>query len=129
MTGDKLQPFTSSDVLAVGRLISFHLSWNWNQDMAREAIRESHPDLADLVEELIPFSTEFLSVLTTSIDEKDLIEWGQHTSSTLQERYNQARSTIERANAPLDPEIIQWQESIRAKAELRMSKSLTEHLA
>lgn len=96
--------------------------------MAREAIRESHPDLADLVEELIPFSTEFLSVLTTSIDEKDLIEWGQHTSSTLQERYTQARSTIERANAPLDPEIIHWQESIRAKADLRMSKSLTEHL-
>jgi len=30
MTGDKLEPFTRADVLAFGRLISFHLSWNWN---------------------------------------------------------------------------------------------------
>lgn len=30
MAGEKLEPFTAADVLAQGRLISFHLSWNWN---------------------------------------------------------------------------------------------------
>jgi penicillin amidase len=30
MSGDKLEPFTMTDILSNGRLISFHLSWNWN---------------------------------------------------------------------------------------------------
>ena len=30
MSGDKLEPFTVADVLNQGRLMSFHLSWNWN---------------------------------------------------------------------------------------------------
>ena len=30
MTGDILEPFTTVDFLAHGRLMSFHLSWNWN---------------------------------------------------------------------------------------------------
>lgn len=75
MTGDALEPFKTEDILANGRLISFHLSWNWNQDLAREAIRQSHPDLADIVEELIPFSSEFLSALVTVVDDDDLMEW------------------------------------------------------
>ena len=44
--------------------------------MAREAIRQSHPDLSDLTEELIPFATEFLSALVTVVDDDDLKEWG-----------------------------------------------------
>lgn len=96
--------------------------------MAREAIRESHPDLADMVNELVPFETDFLSILTPSIDETDLHEWGQYNYKTLQERYNHANETIARAHAQLDPEIAHWQASIRAKATLRMSTSLTERL-
>ena len=96
-------------------------------DMAREAIRESHPDLADIVEELVPFSTEFLSTVVTSIDDEDLKQWGQYSEETLQERYNKARETIKRANAPLDPEIIQWQDSLRARRDLTSSVTTTTH--
>jgi len=74
-----------------------------------------------MVEELIPFSTEFLSTLVTSVDEEDLKIWGQYSDQTLQERYDNAKETIAKANAPLDPEIIKWQESLRAKADLKLS--------
>jgi len=127
MSGDKLEHFCLADLVAQANLISFHLSWNWNMDMAREAIRESHPDLADIVEELVPFSTEFLSTVVTSIDDEDLKQWGQYSEETLQERYNKARETIKRANAPLDPEIIQWQDSLRARRDLTSSVTTTTH--
>jgi hypothetical protein len=79
MSGDKLEPFTMADIISIARLISFHLSWNWNQDLEREALRQNHPDIADLVEELVPFSSEFLSALVTVVDDDDLKEWGQYS--------------------------------------------------
>ena len=106
MSGEKLEPFELADLIAQARLISFHLSWNWNMDIAREAIRESHPDLADIVEELVPFTTEYLSTLVTSVDDEDLKQWGQFSEETLQERYHKAKDTLQRANAPIDPEIL-----------------------
>ena len=39
MTYEVQKPFTIADVLAYGRLISFQLTWNWNHDMQREALR------------------------------------------------------------------------------------------
>jgi penicillin G amidase len=60
MTGEKLEPFTPADIFGFGRLISFHLSWNWNQDLSRESLRQGHPDIADIAEELIPFHADFL---------------------------------------------------------------------
>lgn len=56
-------------------------------DLAREAVRESHPDLADMVEELIPFATEYLANLVTTVDDEDLKAWGQYSEQTLQEKY------------------------------------------
>lgn len=123
MTGHALEPFSTADILANGRLISFHLSWNWNQDLAREAIRESHPDLADIVEELLPFSSEFLSALVTVIDDDDLKEWNQYSEQTLSERYNNARDHVTNASPPLDPEIEEWQKKIRAKAGLKINSA------
>jgi penicillin amidase len=117
--GMSREHFSREDVLVQGRIISFHLSWNWNYDLAREAIREGHPDLADMVEELIPFSTEFLAKLVTSVDDDDLKLWGQYSDETLQERYTKAKETMSRASPPLDPEISKWQDSIRARAELK----------
>lgn len=97
--------------------------------MAREALRESHPDIADLVEELVPFTTEFLAALVTVVDEADLKQWGQYSEQTLQERYTAARDVVTRASAPLDPEIVQWQESIRQKAVQRMSDANAQQVA
>lgn len=84
--------------------------------MAREAIRQSHPDLADLTEELIPFATEFLSALVTVVDDDDLKEWGQYSELTLQQRFESSREQANKANAPLDLEIAEWQNKIRQKA-------------
>lgn len=106
MTGDNLAPFNRADILNQGRLVSFHLSWNWNMDIAREAVRESHPELADLVEELLPFTTEFLADLVTTVDDEDLKIWGQFSDTTLQERYNAARSEVSKAHPPLDNDIL-----------------------
>jgi hypothetical protein len=38
----------------------------------REAIRRTHPDLDDIVEELLPFTASNMESLTTVVDDEDL---------------------------------------------------------
>jgi len=108
MTGEKLEPYTPEDIYGFSRLISFHLSWNWNQDLARESLRQGHPDLADIVEEVVPFHADFLHAFQTIVDDDDLKEWGQFSEKSLEERYNENIENVKKASPPLDPEIIEW---------------------
>jgi acyl-homoserine lactone acylase PvdQ len=36
---DKIEPWHPTDSLALSRLISFHLTWNFAQDFSREVVR------------------------------------------------------------------------------------------
>jgi hypothetical protein len=99
--------------MLAARLISFHLSWNWNMDIGRESLRQNHPDLAEIAEEIIPFTASFLATVVTTVDEEDLKVWGQYVNTTLQERYDQAKEVIARAAAPIDPEILDWQQKVK----------------
>jgi penicillin amidase len=72
VTGDKLRKWSPVDTLALSRLVSLHLTWNFAQDFTREAVRQTHPDLAELFEEIIPFQTDYLHNLVTILDEADL---------------------------------------------------------
>jgi acyl-homoserine lactone acylase PvdQ len=39
LTGDKIEPWHPVDSLALSRLISLHLTWNFAQDFSREVVR------------------------------------------------------------------------------------------
>ena len=53
--------------------MSFNLSWNWSNDLLRETLRQKHPDLEDLAEEIVPFAQDMLMEPMTIVDEEDLI--------------------------------------------------------
>ena len=55
------------------RLINFHLSYNWSQDLLRDIFANlENGELRDLVEEIVPFSKEFSHNLTTVLDDEDM---------------------------------------------------------
>lgn len=67
-----IEPWTPQDTLALSRMMGLQLTWNFSLDYTREAVRQMHPDLAELVEELIPFTSNFMQDLVTIMDEDDL---------------------------------------------------------
>ena len=69
-------------------MLSFDTSWNWQNDLLREALRQKHPDLAEIVEDFAPFTSENLNQLVTIVDESDLKAWNQYSEESLLDRYN-----------------------------------------
>jgi acyl-homoserine lactone acylase PvdQ len=61
-----------------------------------------HPDLAELVEELVPFNSNFMQNLVTILDEDDLKAQKQWSETTLHQRYLAAQDKIKAASPPLD---------------------------
>ena len=70
------------------KLINFHLSYNWSQDLLR-GIFESLEDgeLKDLVDEIVPFSQEFAHNLKPILDDDDMKKHGLFSNEPLLERY------------------------------------------
>ena len=48
------RPWTPADSISILKMITYHLSWNWEQDLIRELLSET--ELVDMVEELVPFT-------------------------------------------------------------------------
>jgi penicillin amidase len=65
-----IEPWSPVDTLAIIKLLNFHLSWNWNQDLLREVLEKE--GLADMVEEIFPFTAEFSYNLVTILDADDI---------------------------------------------------------
>ena len=55
--------------------------------MAREALRQKHPDLAEMAEEINPFTSANMVDMVTIIDDLDLRKHNQYSELTLVERY------------------------------------------
>ncbi len=66
----EIEPWTPVDSICILKLLNFHLSWNWGQDLLREFIASS--GLEDMVEEIFPFTSEYSHNLVTIIDPEDL---------------------------------------------------------
>ena len=60
------EPWSPVDSICIFKLLNFHLSWNWGQDLLREVLETS--GLEDMVEELFPFTSEFSHNLVTIMD-------------------------------------------------------------
>ena len=98
ITKENWRPWHPVDSMSILRLISFHLSWNWMNDLTRESFRHKHPDLAEFAEELAPFHAGNLADMTTVLDDDDLKQWNQYSEQTLLERYEAAKEHVARAS-------------------------------
>jgi len=115
ITGDKLEPWTTVDVVAMSKMISFHLTWNWSQDYAREAVRNIHPDFEEWLEALVPFTSEAMRDWVTIVDDDDLKQWGQYDEETLMSKYKKASETVKKASPPLQEKATEKSEQIDAE--------------
>jgi len=98
ITKETWRPWSPVDSICVLKLMNFHLSWNWMNDLTRESIKRLHPELADMAEEISPFHKGFLAKLTTVLDEEDLKAWDQYSDKTLLERYEAAQEHVKKAS-------------------------------
>lgn len=54
------------------RMISFFLTWDWAANLQREAMRQNHPDLDRLMEEIMPFTSDMFNDMVPAVDDQDL---------------------------------------------------------
>ena len=60
ITKENFVPWHPVDTLCIIRQVSFKFTGNWHHDLLREHLRQLDPELAELVDELKPFTSEFI---------------------------------------------------------------------
>ena len=84
-----VEPWHPIDSLSLLRLMNFHLSYNWSQDLLRDIFENLEDgELKDMVEELVPFNQENSFNMKPVLDEEDMKQAGLWSDSTLMERYH-----------------------------------------
>ena len=83
-------------------MISLHLTWNWSADLQREALREVHPDLEALMEEIMPYASDYLFDMVPIVDDDDLKEWGQYSEESLVEKYRKSAERVKKATPKIN---------------------------
>lgn len=81
--------------MATFRILSFHLQSNWVDDLTREALRQLHPDLDVLKEEIDSYMDDFFHHTAPVLDDDDLIKAGMFSEESLVERFRKAAETVE----------------------------------
>ena len=77
ITKENYKLWTPVDSIAYTKMMQFSLdSWFGVNDIIRESLRQMHPDLAEMVEEIAPFTNEFIDNMVTIVDDDDLKAWG-----------------------------------------------------
>jgi hypothetical protein len=88
LTGGKVERWTPLDTLVILKLVNFHLSFNWSQDLLRDVFsRLETGQLKDIVEELVPFTPEFGFSQGSVLDDDDMKSNDLYHPVTLLERY------------------------------------------
>ncbi|CDW85943.1 penicillin amidase family protein [Stylonychia lemnae] len=87
----EVRPWTPIDSLSILKMLNFHLSWNWNQDMMRELL--SIIGLEDMVEIIYPFNADYAHNLVTIVGDEDIQGTRFWSDATLSERYHKTRGT------------------------------------
>lgn len=82
----EVEPWTPVNSLEIAKLLNFHLSWNWQQDLTRDWISGFHKDLEEIIGEIVPHTAEFSHDLVTILDDDDIKQQGQWSEQTLTER-------------------------------------------
>lgn len=90
------EPWAPEHTVGILKLLTFHLSWNWAQDLFREVLLIS--DLEDLVEEIIPFTANYSTNMVTIVDTEDIKGTPHWSDETLSERYLRDKKKRKPAN-------------------------------
>ena len=86
---DKIEPWTPVDSLAALNLIKFSLTWDWPKDFLREILKSESSELAEIADELVPYTSEYLHKLVTVLDDDDVKRMGKWSDTTLADKYKQ----------------------------------------
>jgi acyl-homoserine lactone acylase PvdQ len=70
----EFQAWTPVDTVCIFKLLNFMHSWNWGQDLIRDVLENNLNLDPDLVDQLIPFTSEHSHNLVTIFDKNDLKE-------------------------------------------------------
>lgn len=95
-----MDEWTVEDVLSIAKVMTFNLTWNWNQELARDIFSELDDEIKDMIEELAPFTAEYSHNLVTIIDEEDLPEH-EKSDVTIQQRYNEYKAMLAAGISPV----------------------------
>jgi len=69
-------PWSPADSITCIKMMGFNLTWNWANDLLREAFRQRSEELEEILDDLIPFTSDKLPETLTIVDEEDLKYWG-----------------------------------------------------
>ena len=72
ITKESFVPWNPADSIICLKMMGFNLTWNWTNDLLRESLRQKHLELEEIVEELVPFTSDMLPETLTIVDEDDL---------------------------------------------------------
>ena len=109
------------------KLINFHLSYNWSQDLLRgifESLEEG--ELKDLVDEIVPFSQEFSHNLKTILDDDDMKQQGLFSEKPLLLRYKNKEIIDRRSDQEIQDEIDAIENARKKAKEEREAKERVE---
>ena len=70
--------------------MNFHLSWNWGQELIRDHLSSLNEDLKAMIEEVVPFTSEFSYNLVTILDKLDTKRNGMLSEESILDRYHEA---------------------------------------
>ena len=110
----EFNPWTPEDSICILKLLNFHLSWNWGQDLLREVLESS--GLEDMVEEIFPFTAEFSHNLVTIMDAEDIKGTRFWSDESLVDKYYKSRGLpFEKKLTPQEKEELKLREEEAAR--------------
>ena len=113
----KVDHWKPEDTICILKLLNFHLSWNWGQDLLRDFLEKE--GLEDMVEEIFPFTAEFSHNLVTILDTEDVKNTAHWSEETLVERYYKSKGKkYVRRLSKAELEAKRIEEELRQKEEL-----------
>lgn len=95
----KVDPWHPVDSLTLLRLINFHLSYNWSQDLLRDIFGSLEDGgLKSIIEEIVPFNSDNSHKLVTILNEDEMKSIGLFSDEPLMQRYKSKKPIDYREN-------------------------------
>jgi len=102
LLGLKYEKWTPIDSLANIVLINFSLTWDWAQDFMREVNKMESEELANLADELTPYTKNYLNNMVTVLDDSDVKRLGKWSDKPLSEVFLESIDHLKSAEPKRD---------------------------
>lgn len=71
ITSETYEPWTPEDSFATARVLSFFLTNNFKEDYKREVLRQTVPEIDDLIADILSFNSDNMVDIHNLIDDDD----------------------------------------------------------